>query len=170
MGEMARSDPTRQPWELQEPGREGDEQPVPPTSPPISEEERGRAQAEGDSSGAEGRPSRMSLAATAGTAVVIIVLGVFAGAVAGWGYLIPFAVVLLIFVAVVVGQRWVGRQKTRKYGDQVVEGVSGDADDPVPHTGFDEETELGEGRQYADEDASAHDDMKGPAAGAGGPA
>ncbi|HEV7462201.1 MAG TPA: hypothetical protein VGN78_16835 [Solirubrobacteraceae bacterium] len=169
---MAQTDPTRQPWEVRQAGQEAAEQTISPTSPPIREEERGRLDPESDrrDTDAPSPTPRRFLVLTGISAAIVIALGLFAGATGGWGYFLPFLIILALLLSFVGFHRWLGVRKSTKYGGQVVDGVAEDASDPVPHVGFDEGSELGEGPQYADEDAHHHGDMKGPAGGAGGPA
>jgi hypothetical protein len=169
---MAQTDPARQPWEVRQAGQGAAEQTIPPTSPPIREEERGRLASKSDRphGDAPSPTPRRFLVLTGAAAATVVALGLFAGATAGWAYVLPFLIVLALLLGFVGVHRWLGLRKSTKYGDHVVDGVAEDASDPVPHVGFDEGSELGEGPQYADEDAHHHGDMKGPAAGAGGPA
>jgi hypothetical protein len=171
-GVMAQRDPARQSWEVRQAGEGAAEQTIPPTSSPIREEERGRLGPESghvDTDAPSPTPRRF-LVLTSVAAATVVALGLFAGATAGWRYLLPFLIVLALLLGFVGVLRWLGRRKSTKYGGRVVDGVAEDASDPVPHVGFDEGSELGQGPQYADEDSDHHHDMKGPAAGAGGPA
>jgi hypothetical protein len=170
-GAMAQTDPARQPWEVRQAGQGSAEQTIPPTSPPIREEERGRLGPESDrvDTDASSPTPRRFLILTGAAAATVVALGLFAGATAGWRYFLPFLIVFALLLGFVGVHRWLGRRKSTKYGGRVVDGMAEDASDPVPHVGFDDGSELGEGSQYADEDADHHHDMKGPAAGAGGP-
>jgi hypothetical protein len=126
----------RQPWELAEPHADQ----APATSEPIREHERGRL-ARPDGRRRTTRPTvSTTMMAAAGTAIVV--LGLFCGAVAGWSYLWPFAVVLVVLIAFAAIQRGAG---------------------------IDQRNAPEQGPQYAARDARGHRKMRGPAGGAGGP-
>jgi hypothetical protein len=125
-----------------------------PTNAPITEEER-RDTREG--AGAQRRP--FPWAVGIGFAV-LAALAVVAGATAGWAYAIP-VLVLAAVVAVFVGSHWaLGVAQTRRYGrGPAREAAPDDARDPVPHMGYDEQSQLGATAQLSDEEQAAHADM-----------
>lgn len=91
-------------------------------------------------------PSRPVMLLVAGVAAGIA-LAVVAGVAAGGG----FAIAVLIFVAALLVffgvHRALALSKTRRYGDRAADASAEDADDPIPHVGFDEETALGDSAQ-----------------------
>ena len=126
-----------------------------PTNAPITEEERGRAGGREDS---VRRP--FPWAVGIGFAA-LAALAIVAGATAGWAYAIPF-LVLAVVAAIFVGSHWaLGIAQTRRHGrGPAREAAPDDAGDPVPHMGFDEQSQLGATAQLSDEEQAAHADME----------
>jgi hypothetical protein len=126
-----------------------------PTNAPISEEER---QDTRDRVGARRRP--FPWAVGIGFAA-LAALGVVAGATAGWAYAIP-VLVLAAVAAVFIGAHWaLGVAQNRRYGrGRAREAAPDDARDPVPHMGYDEQSQVGATAQLSDEEQAAHADME----------
>jgi hypothetical protein len=96
-------------------------------------------------------------------ATVLVVLGVaiVAGASVGWQYAIPFAV-LGALIGVFLGvHRAQGRMATVDYPEgRAEDAAAADAENPVPHLGFDEETQLGASSEQSDAERAAHADVE----------
>jgi hypothetical protein len=128
---------------------------VHPTNAPITEEERAVTR-EREEALRRPFPWLMvgGMLALAGVAVV-------AGAMAGWRYLIPFALLALIIGVFVGTHRLLGAMQTRRYSrgaGPAEEKAPSDEDDPVPHLGFDEKSQLGDTAQTSSEEDQAHAD------------
>jgi hypothetical protein len=126
-----------------------------PTNAPITEEERGDTR---ERVGVRHRPFPWAVGIGF---VVLAALAVIAGATAGWAYAIP-VLVLAAVVAVFVGSHWaLGVAQTHRYGrGPAREAAPDDARDPVPHMGYDEQSQLGATAQLSDEEQAAHADME----------
>ena len=130
---------------------------VHPTNAPITEEERAvhRKQAR-----SLDRPFPWLMV---GAAVALVAVAVVAGAVAGWMYLIPFALLGLTIAVFVGTHRLLGAMQTRRYprgSGPAEEQAPDDERDPVPHLGFDEKSQLGATAQTSGEEQQAHADME----------
>ena len=126
-----------------------------PTSAPITEEERA---ADRDRAGAERRPFPW---ATAIGFAALAVLAVVVGATAGWAYAIPVLVLAAVAAVFVGSHRAMGIAQSRRHGPGPErEAAADDARDPVPHMGFDEQSQLGATAQLSDEEQAAHADME----------
>jgi hypothetical protein len=125
-----------------------------PTNAPISEEERG---ADRDRAGGERRPFPWVALGFA----VLAVLAVVAGATAGWAYAIPVLALAAITAVFIGSHRAMGAAQSRRHGGgPAAEAAADDAGDPVPHIGFDEQSQLGATAQLSDEEQAAHADME----------
>ena len=126
------------------------------TNAPISEDERAvtRERAE-----ALRRP--FPWLALAG-ALALAGLAVVAAFTAGAQYAIPFGVFAVLAALFVGVHRMLGQVKTQRYDEpgKAQEQAAEDADDPVPHMGFDEESQLGQTAQLSDEEQASHADME----------
>jgi hypothetical protein len=126
------------------------------TNAPITEEERA---ADRDRAGAERRP--FPWAVGLGFAA-LAVLAVVVGATAGWAYAIPVLVLAAVAAVFIGAHRAMGLAQSRRHGGGGArEAAADDAGDPVPHMGFDEQSQLGSTAQLSDEDqAASHADME----------
>jgi hypothetical protein len=128
---------------------------VSPTNAPISEEER---QVDRERDRAARRPFPWALA---GGFATLAVLGIVAGATAGWRYAIPFGVFAAVAAVFIATHHALGRAQTRRYATGPAdEAAPDDARDPVPHLGYDEQSQLGSTAQLSDEEQAAHADME----------
>jgi nitrogen fixation-related uncharacterized protein len=139
--------------------REARDRQVHPTNAPITEDERAldRERAEGE---ALRRPFPWLMM---GAAAALVGVAIVAGAVAGWSYLIPFALLGLAIAIFVGGHRLLGAMQTRRYdrgAGPAEEKAPGDESDPVPHLGFDEKSQLGATAQTSGEEEQAHADAE----------
>jgi hypothetical protein len=155
-------DSARQSWELRDEearerpeGKEPDRVPV--TSGPIAESERGAKAPTPTTDRFKGLLA-IGLAFAA-------VIAVVAAVAAGGSYAIPVLVLALILLGFVGFHRMMGRAKSVRHGNRVGDQVASDSEDPVPHFGFEEDTELGADSDVGTEDARDHSEMK-PGAGA----
>jgi len=126
-----------------------------PTNAPITEDERRDTR---DRQSAERRPFPWAVGVGF---TALAALAVVAGATAGWAYAIPFAVLAAV-AATFVGSHWaLGIAQTRRHGQGPArEAAPDDARDPVPHMGYDEQSQLGATAQLSDEEQAAHADME----------
>ena len=130
------------------------EQQVNITNAPITEDER---QVTNEREAALRRP--FPWLAMAG-ALALTVLAVVAGVKNGAQYAIPFAIFAVLAFGFVAVHRFMGRAQTRRYDEgPAQEKAADDAEDPVPHFGFDEQSQLGQTAQLSDEEQAAHADM-----------
>jgi hypothetical protein len=125
------------------------------TNAPLTEEERA---ADRDRAGAERRPFPWALGlGFAGLAMLAVV----AGATAGWAYAIPVLVLAAVMAVFLGSHRAMGIAQSRRHGGgHARESAADDARDPVPHMGFDEQSQLGSTAQLSDEEQAAHADME----------
>ena len=95
---------------------------------------------EGD---ADGRPPGPASRVVPLGLLVAVGLAILAWATLGAQYMIPVALITAILLGFWAFHLSLGRAKTRQYGDQGQDAAASDGDDPIPHLGFDTESELG---------------------------
>ena len=147
----------RQPWELRDESVPPEQQRVNPTSEAVDEGERG--------SGSSGRqaPSRSTNLLLLGLSFAVVV-AVAAAVTMGAEFTVPVLILVVLVVGVVAGARYIAARKTRQHGDRTRDAVADDAEDPLPHFGFEDSTDVGATPEAADEDSEAHSDL-GPSTG-----
>jgi hypothetical protein len=104
-------------------------------------------------------PRAVTLVALASLATAVI-----AGASAGWEYTIPFALLAALLLGFAMTHWALGRRATaERPAGGAEDAAARDADNPLPHFGFDDETALGASAEQAGAEGQAHADMeRGP--------
>lgn len=111
--------------------------------------ERSRAAAE--RTGGPTGPGRAFPPAIVAMIAAFVVIAVVAGVAAGAQYAIPVVVLLAIVLAFLGFHRAVGSAKTERHGDATGDAAASDAEDPVPHMGFDDQSSLGDSSEQPDQ-------------------
>jgi hypothetical protein len=122
------------------------------TNAPIDERERGG----GSEHASLRRPFPWAMGILA---VALVALAVVAMVAVGAQYGIPFLVLALLFGIFFGTHRLLALRKTRSYGGEAQDRSADDGDDPIPHFGFDEQSQLGQTAELSDAEQQSHADM-----------
>jgi hypothetical protein len=126
-----------------------------PTNPPIREDDRVVTR---EREAALLRPFPW---VALGGVIVLVAVAAVAVLSAGGRYAIPFAVLTLILAVFVGTHRVLGWMQTRRHETgRAEEKAAADSGDPIPHLGFDEQSQLGATAQSSAEEDQAHTDME----------
>lgn len=82
---------------------------------------------------------------------VAVGLAILAWVTLGAQYMIPIALITAILLGFWAFHWSLGRAKTRQYGEGAEDAAAADGDDPIPHLGFDSQSDLGDTQEQTEQ-------------------